>query len=61
MFIIHKDGKLVYDGAIDSKATTNADDVETADKWFVEALDAVLAGKDVANAKNKPYGCGVKY
>lgn len=60
MFIIGKDGKLVYDGAIDSKATTNAEDVATADKLFVKALDAVLAGKEAANAKNKPYGCGVK-
>lgn len=61
MFIISKDGKLVYDGAIDSKATTETADVATADKLFVNALDAVLSGKEVENAKNKPYGCGVKY
>lgn len=61
MFIISKDGKLVYDGAMDSKATTKAEDVATADKYFVNALDAVLAGKEVVNARNKPYGCGVKY
>lgn len=61
MFIIAKDGKLAYNGAIDSKASASADDVETADKLFANALDAVLAGKEVANAKNKPYGCGVKY
>lgn len=61
MFIIDKDGNLAYDGAIDSKATTEAADVATADKLFVNALDAVLAGKEVSNAKNKPYGCGVKY
>lgn len=61
MFIINKEGTLVYDGAIDSKATTDTADVTSADKLFVNALDAVLAGKEVANAKNKPYGCGVKY
>jgi hypothetical protein len=61
MFIINQEGKLVYDGAIDSKATTSADDVATADKLFVNALEAVLAGKEVTDAKNKPYGCGVKY
>lgn len=61
MFIIDKDGVLRYDGAVDSKATTDKADVETADKLFVNALDAVLAGKEVAQAKNKPYGCGVKY
>ena len=61
MFIIDPEGKLAYDGAIDSKATTETADVDTADKWFANALDAVLADKEVTNAKNKPYGCGVKY
>ncbi len=61
MCIIDKDGTLVYDGAIDSMATTDAKDVTSAEPLFVNALDAVLAGKPVANAKNKPYGCGVKY
>lgn len=61
MVIIDKEGKLVYNGAIDSKATSEVADVETADKLFANAVDAVLAGKEVVNAKNKPYGCGVKY
>lgn len=61
MFIINKDDVLVYDGAIDSKATTDTKDIETADKLFANALDAVLDGKEVTNAKNQPYGCGVKY
>lgn len=61
MFIINKDGKLVYDGAIDSKDSTKPEDIATADKLFANALDAVLTGKEVTNAKNKPYGCGVKY
>ena len=61
LYIICKEGVLRYNGAIDSKATTAAADVQTADKWFVNALEAVLAGKEVENATNKPYGCGVKY
>jgi peroxiredoxin len=61
MFIINKEGKLVYNGAIDSKATTEVADVTAADKWFADALDATLAGKEVAKAKTEPYGCGVKY
>jgi len=61
MFIIDKEGKLVYNGAIDSLATTEQSDVDKADKLFVNALDNVLAGKAVENAKNQPYGCGVKY
>lgn len=52
MFIIDKAGKLVYSGAIDDKGQTN----------YVEAaLDEILAGKDVSNARNQPYGCSVKY
>lgn len=61
MFIINKEGVLVYDGAIDSKATTDEADISTANKLFANALEAVLAGKEVENAKNQPYGCGVKY
>ena len=61
LFIIGKDGVLRYDGAIDSKPSTDPADVATADKLFVNALDAVLAGKEVPQARNKPYGCGVKY
>lgn len=61
MFIIDKEGVLKYDGAMDSKATTEIADLETADHYFADALNAVLDGKEVKNAKNKPYGCGVKY
>lgn len=61
MMIIGKDGNLAYSGAIDSNPSTKAEDVATADKLFANALDAVLAGKAVTNASNRPYGCGVKY
>lgn len=61
MFIINKEGQLVYSGAIDSLPTTEQSDVAKADKLFATALDNVLAGKAVENAKNQPYGCGVKY
>lgn len=61
LFIIGKDGTLAYDGAIDGKQSTDKADVATAPKLFANALDAVLAGKPVENAKNQPYGCGVKY
>ncbi len=61
MFIINKDGTLAYDGAIDSNPSTEKADVATADPIFANALEAVIAGKEVENAKNKPYGCSVKY
>lgn len=63
MFIINGQGEVVYNGAMDSKATTKAEDIETADPIFKNALEAVIAGKSIAlaQAKNKPYGCPVKY
>lgn len=61
LFIIGKDGNVAYNGAIDSKPSTDSADITTAEPLFSNALDAVLAGKPVTNATNKPYGCGVKY
>jgi glutathione peroxidase-family protein len=61
MMIIAKDGTLAYSGAIDSMPSVKVEDIAGANKLFANALDAVLAGKEVTNATNKPYGCGVKY
>ena len=61
MIVIGKDGKVAYNGAIDSINSTDAADIEKADKHVVAALDALLSGKTVELAKTKPYGCGVKY
>ncbi|MDB6076725.1 MAG: Thiol-disulfide isomerase/thioredoxin domain protein [Akkermansiaceae bacterium] len=61
MIVIDKEGKVAYNGAIDSIATTEVSDLEKADSYVSKALDAVLAGKPVEKAKTQPYGCGVKY
>lgn len=61
MFVINKEGNLVYNGAMDSMRTTNVADVEKAEPWLANAIDATLAGEQVENATNPPYGCGVKY
>lgn len=61
LFIINKEGMLVYDGAMDPTPSEDSGDVAAADKIFSNALEAVVAGKEVVNAKNKPLGCGVKY
>lgn len=61
MYVISKDGNLVYNGAMDSIGSTKADDIEKAEPWLATAIDAALAGEEVQNATNKPYGCGVKY
>lgn len=59
--VIDAEGKVAYNGAIDSIASTSTDDVDKAEKYAADAIDAVLAGEPVKNAKNQPYGCGVKY
>ena len=61
MFVIDKEGKLVYQGAIDSKPTANAADLAGAENYVKVALDSTMAGKPVENASTKPYGCSVKY
>lgn len=61
MYVIDPKGKLVYMGAIDDKPTTETEDVATAKNYVSAALDAGLAGKPIAVATTKPYGCSVKY
>ena len=61
MFIISKEGILVYNGAIDDIRSTNIDDVNKAQNYIQMALDEQLAGKDVSVKTSQPYGCSVKY
>ena len=61
MFIINPDGKIAYEGAIDSKATANPRDIPTATNYVKVALDESLGGKPISNPNTKPYGCSVKY
>jgi len=61
MVIINPDGKIVYHGAIDSKATPNPSDIPSSTNYVKAALDQSLAGKSVSTPETKPYGCSVKY
>ena len=61
MFVIDPTGKLVYQGAIDDKPTTDQADIKTARNYLNEALNAAMAGKPVPTATTRPYGCSVKY
>lgn len=61
MYVIDGQGLLRYMGAIDDKATTETADVAGARNYVVEAVDAVLAGKDVSESVTQAYGCSVKY
>ena len=61
MYIINKDGKLVYAGGIDDKASTDLEDIRGAKNYVSLALDELLTGKNVSVQSSKPYGCSVKY
>ena len=61
MFIINPQGKLIYDGAIDDRPTTDESDVNGAKNYVSLALDEAMAGKPVSTATTRPYGCSVKY
>lgn len=61
MFIISKEGTLVYNGGIDDIRSTNVEDVAKAKNYVQTALDELLAGKEVTDKTSQPYGCSVKY
>lgn len=61
MFVIDPTGKLIYQGAIDDKPTTDQADIKTAHNYLNEALNSAMAGKSVPTATTRPYGCSVKY
>jgi len=61
MYIIGKEGKLLYQGAIDSTPSANQDDIKKSKNYVSMALGQVLAGDPVKLAKTRAYGCSVKY
>lgn len=61
MYIIDKEGVLVYNGAIDDIRSTNVEDIAKAKNYVRMALDELLAGKEVSVKTSEPYGCSVKY
>ena len=61
MYVIDPSGRLVYNGAIDDKPTTDLGDVPGARNYVSQALTEAMAGKPVSIPTTKPYGCSVKY
>lgn len=61
IFVIDPTGKLIYQGAIDDRPTTDLADLKGADNYLNDALNAAMAGKPVAKQVTRPYGCSVKY
>ncbi|MFO0584384.1 MAG: thioredoxin family protein [Anaeromyxobacter sp.] len=63
MFVIGKDGKLAYKGAIDNSPDGERGSPQggTLVEYVTAALADVQAGRPVKTAETKAYGCGVKY
>jgi len=61
IFVIDPTGKLIYQGAIDDKPTTDQEDLKGARNYLNETLTAATAGKPLQVASTRPYGCSVKY
>jgi peroxiredoxin len=61
MYVIDPSGKVVYNGAIDDKRSTNPEDVKTSKNYVAAALDDLKAGKAVSTPSTAPYGCTIKY
>ena len=57
-FVVNRDGKLAYEGAMDDQVF--ADD--TAGREYVKsALDDLVAGRRVQKTETQPQGCAVEY
>jgi peroxiredoxin len=57
-FVFDKNGKLVYHGAVDD----NKEDPDKVENPYLKnALDAVVAGTDVAVKETKSIGCTIKF
>jgi peroxiredoxin len=61
MFVVDKTGTLVYMGGIDDRPSSEPASLKGATNYVRAALADVKAGRPVAQAVTRPYGCGVKY
>ncbi len=60
VFVINKEGKLVYNGAFDDDPQGSKQAAERTN-YASRAIDAALAGEMPKEPTTKPYGCTVKY
>lgn len=61
MFIVDKNGVLVFEGGVDDILSADPKDVPKANNYIVQALDEIKAGKKISHSKTDAYGCAVKY
>jgi hypothetical protein len=61
LFIIDREGTLVYQGGIDSIPSSDPDDIAHATNYVAAAMVSLAAGRPIAESSTRPYGCSVKY
>ena len=61
MFIIDPKGELVYSGAISDNPTMSAREARASRNYVRAALEDLRAGRKVATASTRPFGCTVAY
>lgn len=61
MYVVDAAGALVYMGGIDDRPTADPASLKGATNYVAAALADVEAGRQVAKAATRPYGCSVKY
>lgn len=61
LYIVDPAGQLVYKGGIDSIPSSSKGDIAKADNYVKLAFADLAAGRKVAHASTKPYGCSIKY
>jgi peroxiredoxin len=58
VFLLDASGRVAYHGAIDDNAENPA---AVKSRWLADAIDAVVAGREVPVKKTKAIGCAIKY
>lgn len=61
MYVVDRTGTLVYMGGIDDRPSSEPASLKGAKNYVAAALADVKAGRPVATAATRPYGCSVKY
>jgi len=56
MFVVDKEGYIVYQGAIDSVRSADPADIKEATNYVRQTLDAVMAKKKIPTAQTSSYG-----
>jgi peroxiredoxin len=61
MFVIDPKGEIVYSGAISDNPTMSAREARAARNYVRAALEDLAAGRKVATASTRPFGCTIAY